>query len=464
MTTGNISTSKSNPPVPRYLYYSNGSVEYQGMMTISESKSRVWDGGDRPKAVDVRPRPQGKKRYYTIPVVVKDRRGRPKTILVTKSFREFREPSRVRRDLSNRPNAYSCTFSERKDESTIWRNPIQWGGVWGEGSATSFSAWPAMGDLSFNSNDQIKLVGKLKSAIQGSDFNLAVFAAEGRQTMNMIASTAVRIAQAYRATRKGNFLKAKQYLVGDTKKVTTKKASASNWLELQYGWLPLLGDMKSGAEQLAHILIAPKTKRYKVSIKKTFDTKELRDYSWLWEVHKSTNARYLTAHLTEQPSLLGISGLLDPELVAWELLPFSFIADWVVPIGDYLEARAFSRRLTGTFVTTDFSYQYCKNLGAQKRPPGDVAAGNVSKFDSNGIYSKVISINRTISSTLVVPMPVVKPISKIASWQHMANGLALLVQAFKNPGSKNLDRKLRVHQEKSNSYWNDIVDKSKGSF
>jgi hypothetical protein len=29
-------------------------------------------------------------------------------------------------------------------------------------------------------------------------------------------------------------------------------------------------------------------------------------------------------------------GLLNPATVAWELVPYSFIADWFVPVGDYL--------------------------------------------------------------------------------------------------------------------------------
>lgn len=44
--------------------------------------------------------------------------------------------------------------------------------------------------------------------------------------------------------------------------------------------------------------------------------------------------------------LPGRFGLLNPLEVIWELVPFSFVADWFLPIGDYLSALDASSRFT----------------------------------------------------------------------------------------------------------------------
>jgi hypothetical protein len=128
--------------------------------------------------------------------------------------------------------------------------------------------------------------------------------------------------------------------------------------------------------------------------------------------------RGIVAYITENgnSSIAATLGLLDPELVAWELVPFSFVADWFIPIGQWMEARAKASRLTGTFVTSDKATCLIDQL-------------TIAGVSCSG-YGAQISFNRSISSTLDVPMPTFKPLTKVASWQHCANALALAVGMF----------------------------------
>lgn len=45
--------------------------------------------------------------------------------------------------------------------------------------------------------------------------------------------------------------------------------------------------------------------------------------------------------LVSDPSVVtaGELGLTNPALVAWELVPYSFVVDWFLPIGDWLQAQ-----------------------------------------------------------------------------------------------------------------------------
>ncbi len=46
-------------------------------------------------------------------------------------------------------------------------------------------------------------------------------------------------------------------------------------------------------------------------------------------------------------------GLTDPYSVAWDLLPFSFIADWFIPIGTYLDNYNIIPNISAEFLQID---------------------------------------------------------------------------------------------------------------
>lgn len=295
-------------------------------------------------------------------------------------------------------------------------------------------------------NDQIALVNKLREKLRGSDFNMSVFLAEGHRTLRLIGDTAIRFAKFYFHVKHGDFAGASRSLFEGTSRAPLKARPEYGWgsitndagvlgsriLEFQYGVKPLLQDVYSGAQFIAHQLNSPAIKRYRVRVRREVTTKgggswsiedQFAPYSHLgYYTNASTKShgRSLIALVSEGslPTLPEALGLLDPEIVAWELVPFSFIADWFVPIGPYLDARSAASRLTGKFITSD------KMMG-RNYPPQSSYWSTPPSF--NG-YSGV-SLSRAVSTSLAVPMPTVKPLSKAASFQHCLNGLALLATA-----------------------------------
>lgn len=303
------------------------------------------------------------------------------------------------------------------------------------------SSWGAQSILT--DADQFRLINKLREQIQGSDFNMSVFLGEGHQTLRLIGDSAIRIAKALHHVKRGDFWGTARSLLEGTSRAPLKPRTKSLWgavssdanvlsariLEFQYGIKPLLHDVVAASQQLAHELNAPAQQTYRCAVRK--EIKSTSTSQWTvapypaptmkaYGVGLKSHRRSLIAIVAEDkiPILPYRLGLADPEVVLWELVPWSFVADWFIPIGPYLEARAFAHRLKGTFITSD------KMMG-RAYPPYSQAFTAVS--GRNAGYSAV-QFTRSISSSLRVPMPTQKPLSAVSSFQHCLNGLALLTQ------------------------------------
>jgi hypothetical protein len=293
-----------------------------------------------------------------------------------------------------------------------------------------------------NANDQINLINKLRDKMRGSDFNPAVFTAEGFQAADMIYDAAVRIAKSFRYLKHGNFQAAAGVLVRNTPRerykhqspTPTTKDLGSRWLELQYGWLPLLKDAEAGAHMLAHHLNTPLRQTYRATVKKERNVAPKTTTHILGvacgnkEVFKAvgratkTHRRTLIAYVVEREPIPKLLGLMDPELVLWELMPYSFVVDWFIPIGDWLAARAFSSKLVGTFVTCD------KRMGVRHQP--DILFGGYKNDPLSDCTFRVVSYNRSVSSVLPCPLPTFKPLGKAGSFGHVLNAIGLVAVVF----------------------------------
>lgn len=270
----------------------------------------------------------------------------------------------------------------------------------------------------FDANDDLAFLSKLREKVAGSDFNAGVFLGEGHQVLRMIGDSALKIAKSLRCLKKGNLRGASVALTGRATDPKTGKV-ANNWLELQYGWLPLLSDAYGGALFLAHHLNTPLQTTIRVARSKKMTTwndqppgSSMPDSSWIHDCGS------IKAILKEK-DVAQLAGLTDPLSVAWELVPYSFVVDWFIPIGSWLSARGLASALTGTFVTTRMTTTAGNGWG-------DTMPGRL--FVARGSWAKKIVLSRTISTTLSVPTPKIKPLEKVVSWQHAANAVALLTQ------------------------------------
>lgn len=378
-----------------------GNYHATAIVPVGSYYSKTWSGTDRPHV----------KRTYEVFKLYRRDTGRTYS---------YKRRSDVPTRLKEEDHPYSCSIHHER--TTGYRvsnsNSIQY--------ADEASGLPLSGvdpSSEWNSNDTLAVIGKLRSQIAGSDFNAGVFLGEGHQALSMILNAATRIRKALYYVKRLNVILAAEALgvVWGNRRV--HRTVSANWLELQYGWLPLLGDAKNAAEFLAKVLEFPMVQAYRARKTKPQVLGITPTWPDMDRVILGYTKYQILARLTEV-STPALAGLTDPWSVAWELLPFSFVADWFIPIGGYLQARGLASALTGTFVTTKTVYT---NVSYALK---DYATGGgIQHFSTpNDRWERNIVVTRTVSTSLDVPLPSWKPLSQVASWKHCANAVALLVQ------------------------------------
>lgn len=271
--------------------------------------------------------------------------------------------------------------------------------------------------------DSMKLQSKLVEAIRGHDFNLGVAVAEGKQTVNMAKDALLKIGTAFVALKRGNFaLAARQF---GTKTIPNSKLKPSDisgrWLELQFGWIPLLSDVKAAAEAYHKLSSPPKVDVIRVSHRSAVSKQTGSDQYKTWQAI-SLETRTITYRLTESLSDARSLGLLDPASVAWELVPYSFVVDWFLPIGNYLENLNALPFLTGEYHMTT---KYESSGTAQGKPPYTIGAS------AQRYYS--ISNRGARTSGLQAATPSFKPLEKSLSPTHIWDAIALASQKMTLP-------------------------------
>jgi len=233
------------------------------------------------------------------------------------------------------------------------------------------TAWTVWGFWPWTVTEaQRKALSKLQGKVARMSVNLAQAYGERRQTVGLLTESVKRLAFAAKAVKNGNFGYAMHLFANygrPARGVTHFKQTANNlanyWLEFQYGWRPLLSDITGSLEAIAGAYANYKPIRFEAfyeasSAKKRFFGDLPLAPGWkvsfdIWE-DVTERARYVLEVEEEQSVMqsLASTGVTNPALLAWELLPYSFVVDWFLPVGNYLQQLEYARGLTfkrGTF-------------------------------------------------------------------------------------------------------------------
>lgn len=286
----------------------------------------------------------------------------------------------------------------------------------------------------WTSNDTIALLNKLGEKTNQSSFDAGTFLAEGKPALDGITGAASSLASAIRAVKRGDMKGAAKALSVNARNMKNRGPSRTadettgRWLELNYGWLPLIGDLDSAARACAAAVEKPLNKTFRVGrtarIQGSSNTTSLKvDY-------RNTHRRSLKVTLSKPPNPFQLS-LVSPAKVAWELVPYSFVVDWALPIGDYLNAQHTRATLPVAKVVTSDKIRRIREVVGYTGNPINGGYVNVSG-DPMGITYETFRFERSISTQLPsVPMPGLKPLGDILSWRRAASALSLMYQAFK---------------------------------
>lgn len=196
---------------------------------------------------------------------------------------------------------------------------------------------------------QDRMVLELLGKISDQKANLAMAYAEAHKTSEQILGTARRVSDAYRHFKRGNLSAVAKTLNIPYFPKRNGLGVHKTWLEYKYGWMPLLMDVKGTAELFAqHVVGRPL--RFSVQKRQTvsFNWSEMTPYTAWGGGLTAHYFRYLTGTYNlrckiecevtnPHSSALQQMGLTNPALLAWELIPFSFVFDWFISVGDYLK-------------------------------------------------------------------------------------------------------------------------------
>lgn len=293
----------------------------------------------------------------------------------------------------SRWNPFNRKWLSRQRNSNVWTCTKVTGGTY----TVTVTSDVFMGPFSpsFPGNLVLEAQSRLVEQIKGHSFNLAVNAAQSGQLVDMVVHNLGAIGRSFLALRHGDFATAARQL-GATPKASRLKPSdvSGRWLELQYGWLPALSDTYEAAKAYERITKGERTNHYRASAssKTTYETAGSPFYTAPLGVKQKVS---IHAELYESLSAARSLGLLDPLSVAWEIIPYSFVVDWFIPIGTYLSTLAIAPHLTGRFMMTK-SWVYNGSLGYKYLQPlpaffGGFMASEIKYLGTDtvrGVYSE----------------------------------------------------------------------------
>lgn len=322
------------------------------------------------------------------------------------------------------------------------------------------------------SNFAQQSMSKALSNVKQQKVNLAQAFAEREQTVGLVYNNVKRLVSLAIALKKGNVKGAKDLLLGSKgrdkrkqisvfnrdgthvvgrKYVHTRVGSTSNnltpeqfaslWLEFQYGWRPLLSDIYGACELIADTYYRKPSVRFTGKARASTTYVELTGYyvpfgnaSWCSGIKAGTWASQDTykhdfrsntvLEFREPESMRRVfsqTGITDPALLAWEVLPYSFVIDWFIPIGTYLEninatcGLDFVRGCTVTSFKTDLN-----SSQVQTKPGvGSCASG------ATGLWERK---NRSVFYNN--PYPSFPSFEPNLGTEKILSGISLLTQVF----------------------------------
>jgi hypothetical protein len=247
--------------------------------------------------------------------------------------------------------------------------------ITGQNRSTFFSTQPASGNFTLKidpftavyaipafdrghlPNAEFNALRKLISNAQtGIQANLLQNIAQVSQLSSLIVGNATMMVKSLQQLKRGNIpgaiaaLGARQVSPkwqGARGNPSVKKSLANNWLQLQYGWKPLLSDIEGFLKIMGNQLGA---QDHVVRVRGSASAQErtVANLPLVGPDHPPgktymsyrTKVKFQVRFRMDNPllALFAQTGFTNPINLVWELIPFSFVVDWFLPIGSYLEA------------------------------------------------------------------------------------------------------------------------------
>lgn len=251
----------------------------------------------------------------------------------------------------------------------------------------------------------------LRLKVKDDVINLGATVAEYRQSVHMFGSAARGVVDAWRAIRKLKFAKKRSMC-----------SITSAHLIHDYGVAPLLSDVYDSYEALRLRLERPVYKRYHFRQKANQTSRQVSGSLGTYGTYDRTAFRNgtqdVTAHVELDMTKASMFTLGNPLEIAWELVPFSFVVDWLIPVGDTLialDALKHVKSINGSFVRKEVHKQ------------STVTYVNSIAGPLSGTPGSVLRTVHSRTKFTSVPLPGLPRFNPRASVSTLLNALSLLV-------------------------------------
>lgn len=291
--------------------------------------------------------------------------------------------------------------------------------------------WDSFGGLYARSYDSL-----LRQASGGARAALAITLFEWRSSFKMIFEAGRSVYESLRYLRRGDLYNSLRELgIRDrrfSRKLQRQHDSGMRldnlWLEYNFGWAPLLEDIKKACQVLAQE-IPTKNIRASSSAPLFFENKTVSPDAVQVESCLARRKLVLTSSVrATNPNLLLAKqlGITNPLQVAWDAIPFSFVIDWFLPVNKFV--ASFDLGL-GISLNTMVASKLYDNWGSYTA---------TFKFDpSRNAFeqSKVTRFERSVGGSLSLPRFSDRLEELHGSWWRAATSVALVSQQLVGVGA-----------------------------
>lgn len=195
--------------------------------------------------------------------------------------------------------------------------------------------------IPMSTNQRNRLITECLLKVGARKVNYGESIAESGKTIRHLLKTAITLFTAFKQVKKLQFVKAAKTLGISRKRVFRGNTPAERWLEYQYAWLPLVNDIYDTTKLAQTGLQRPQMIRAVRRLRETASVTHPSQGVTVKVNGKSIMMDQCVLHYRLNSTNLSYAhqlGLINPAEVIWAITPFSFVVDWFLPIGNFLEA------------------------------------------------------------------------------------------------------------------------------
>lgn len=262
-------------------------------------------------------------------------------------------------------------------------------------------------------------IRKLYSSIKNQPADLGTDFAEARQTIQLFAEASDRLAKFLLHLKKLNFTGAIRDILP-----RNKKDLANDFLAYRYGVSPLVQDIYGIAQEISS-RIDGTFRRVASGRARDIIVRDTGSSTSFDSSDAEITVKYSCSFGVDSEllSMLERLGLTNPANVAWELVPFSFVVDWLLPIGPFLQTLTTKDHLDVKQIHRTVKVLQNRTIG------GSIQIGDtpflVSDYAWTYSHSTMHLERRVLSSLPDMPLPALKNPFSVG---HAANFTALAIQ------------------------------------